>query len=157
MDDEIRRLGPVIQNEPPREGAFRGLAFRTGQRRCAILAASFEQFAAPHEWRFVVKGGREHWLGVPRQVDEVLARLRVIAGISPYLFASRRAETGHLASVQKSPGRLKETTGIDLRMACGRPLAGTCKGPVPTLNDQLPELPERRAVNAGLDRRGSFR
>jgi integrase len=58
---------------------------RTGQRRGEILAATFEQLAAPCEWRFIVKGGREHWLGLPQQVDAVLARLRVLAGKSPYI------------------------------------------------------------------------
>ena len=110
-DDEIRRLWPAIQNEPPREAAFWELAFCTGQRKGEILAATFEQFATPHEWRFIVKGGREHWLGLPRQVDDILARLRVLAGKSPYIFASREAESGHLATLQKSLGRLRSATG----------------------------------------------
>jgi integrase len=115
-DDEIGRLWPAIQDEPPREAAFWEFAFRTGQRRGEIIAATFEQFISPHEWRFIVKGGREHWLGVPRQVDELVARLRVLAGKSLYLFASRRAETGHLATVQKSLGRLKNAVGAEFRI-----------------------------------------
>jgi len=115
-DDEIQKLWPAIQDEPPRESAFWEFAFRTGQRRGEILGATFGQFAAPHEWRFIVKGGREHWLGLPRQVDDVLARLRVLAGKSEYIFASRRAEAGHLATVQKSHGRLRKATGIDFRI-----------------------------------------
>jgi integrase len=115
-DDEIRKLWPAIQDEPPRESAFWEFAFRTGQRRGEILGATFEQFAAPREWRFVVKGGREHWLGLPRQVDELLARLRVLAGKSPYAFASRRAEAGYLRSVQKSLARLKNAVGADFRI-----------------------------------------
>jgi integrase len=115
-DDEIRSLWPAIQDEPPREAAFWEFAFRTGQRRGEIIAATFEQFTSPHEWRFIVKGGREHWLGLPRQVDELMARLRVLAGKSAYVFASRRAETGHLATVQKSLGRLKEAIGAEFRI-----------------------------------------
>jgi integrase len=115
-DDEIRKLWPAIQDEPPREAAFWELAFRTGQRRGELLGATFEQFAAPSEWRFIVKGGREHWLGLPCQVDDVLARLRVLAGKSPYVFASRTAGSGHLATLQKSLGRLKSRTGIDFRI-----------------------------------------
>jgi integrase len=115
-DDEIRRLWPAIHDEPPREAAFWELAFRTGQRKGEIIAATFEQFAVPHEWRFIVKGGREHWLGLPRQVDELLDRLSVLAGKSPYVFASRRAGTGHLATVQKSLGRLKKAIGADFRI-----------------------------------------
>jgi hypothetical protein len=38
-DDEIRRLWPAIQEEPPREAAFWEFAFRTGQRRGEIMAA----------------------------------------------------------------------------------------------------------------------
>lgn len=115
-DDEIKRLWPAIQDEPPLEVAFWELAFRTGQRRGELLAATFEQFAAPHEWRFIVKGGREHWLGLPRQVDEILVRLRILAGRSPYILASRKGESGHLATVQKSHARLKNATGIDFRI-----------------------------------------
>ncbi len=115
-DDEIRTLWPAIQDEPPREAAFWEFAFRTGQRRGEIMAATFEQFAAAHEWRFIVKGGREHWLSLPRQVDELVGRLRVLAGKSPYLFASRRAEAGHLATVQKSLGRLKKAVGAEFRI-----------------------------------------
>jgi integrase len=115
-DDEIRRLWPAIQDEPPREAAFWEFAFRTGQRRGEIIAATFDQFAFPQEWRFIVKGGREHWLGLPRQLDDLVARLRVLAGKSPYVFASRRAETGHLATVQKSLGRLKKAIGAEFRI-----------------------------------------
>jgi integrase len=64
-DDEIRALWPVIQDEPPRKAAFWEFAFRTRQRRGEIMAATFEQFVAPHEWRFLVKGGREHWRSPP--------------------------------------------------------------------------------------------
>src|SRR5262249_34237690 len=105
-DDEIKRLWPAIQDEPPREAAFWEFAFRTGQRRGEILGATFEQFAAPQEWRFIVKGGREHWLGLPRQVDEILGRLRVLAGKSPYIFANRTSEDGCLATLQQSLGPL---------------------------------------------------
>jgi integrase len=115
-DDEIQRLWPAIQDEPPRESAFWEFAFRTGQRRGEILAATFEQFAVPGEWRFVVKGGREHWLGLPRQVEELLARLRVLAGKSQFAFASRTAEAGYLRSVQKSLGRLKKAIGTEFRI-----------------------------------------
>ncbi len=101
-DDEIRRLWPAIQDEPPREAASWELAFRTGQRKGEILTATFEQFATPDEWRLIVTGGREHWLGLPRQVGDILARLRVLAGKSTYIFASREADSGHLATVQKS-------------------------------------------------------
>jgi len=113
-DDEIRRLWPAIQDEPPREAAFWELAFRTGQRKGEILTATFEQFAAPDEWRFIVKGGREHWLGLPRQVGDILGRLRVLAERSTYIFASREADSGHLATVQKSLGRLKKgSSGLE--------------------------------------------
>lgn len=105
-----------MQDEAPREAAFWEFALRTGQRRGEILGATFEQFVAPHEWRFTVKGGREHWLGLPRQVEELLARLRILAGRSPFLFARSGAEGGHLASVQKSHGRLRKATGIDFRI-----------------------------------------
>ena len=115
-DDEVRRLWPAIQDEPPREAAFWELAFRTGQRKGEILNATFEQFATPDEWRFIVKGGREHWLGLPRQVGDILGRLRVLAGRSTYIFASREADSGHLATVQKSLGRLKKATDIDFRI-----------------------------------------
>ena len=115
-DEEINKLWPAIQEEPPREAAFWEFAFRTGQRRGEIIGATFEQFASPHEWRFIVKGGREHWLGLPTQVDELVARLRILAGKSPYLFASRRAETGHLATVQKSLARLKTAIGAEFRI-----------------------------------------
>lgn len=115
-DDEIKKLWPAIQQEPPREAAFWEFAFRTGQRRGEVIGATFEQFASPHEWRFIVKGGREHWLGLPTQVDDLVARLRVLAGRSPFVFASRRAETGHLATVQKSLGRLKNAIGAEFRI-----------------------------------------
>jgi integrase len=116
LDEEIKALWRAMQDEPPREAAFWEMAFRTGQRKSEIMGATFEQFAAEHEWRFTVKGGREHWLGLPWQVDDVLARLRVLAGKSPSVFASRRAEAGHLATVQKSHGRLRAATGIDFRI-----------------------------------------
>jgi integrase len=115
-DEEINKLWPAIQEEPPREAAFWEFAFRTGQRRGEIIGATFQQFASPHEWRFIVKGGREHWLGLPTQVDELVARLRILAGKSPYVFASRRAETGHLATVQKSLARLKKAIGAEFRI-----------------------------------------
>ena len=134
-DDEIRGLWPAIQDEPPREAAFWEFAFRTGQRRGEIIGATFEQFVAPHEWRFIVKGGREQWLGLPRQVDELVARLTVLAGKSPYLFASRRAESGHLATLQKSLGRLKKAIGADFRIHDVRRTVATKLGALGTTDD----------------------
>jgi integrase len=148
-DDEIKRLWPAIQDEPPREAAFWELAFRTGQRRGEILAATFEQFAAPQEWRFIVKGGREHWLGLPRQVDEVLARLRVLAGKSPYIFASRTADSGHLATVQKSLGRLKSATGIDFRIHDIRRTVATKLGALGITDDVVSRVLSHSAGGGG--------
>jgi integrase len=134
-DDEIRKLWPAIQEEPPREAAFWEFAFRTGQRRGEIISATFEQFTAPQEWRFIVKGGREHWLGLPRQVEELVARLRVLAGKSLYLFASRRAETGHLATVQKSLGRLKKAIDAEFRIHDIRRTVATKLGTLGIMDD----------------------
>jgi integrase len=148
-DDEIRSLWPAIQDEPPREAAFWEFAFRTGQRRGEILGAAFEQFAAPHEWHFVVKGGREHWLGLPRQVDELVARLRILAGKSPHLFASRRAEAGHLATVQKSHGRLRKATGIDFRIHDIRRTAATKLGALGVSDDVVSRVLSHSAGGGG--------
>ncbi|HEV8578406.1 MAG TPA: tyrosine-type recombinase/integrase [Thermoanaerobaculia bacterium] len=148
-DDEIRRLWPAIQDEPPREAAFWELAFRTGQRKGEILAATFEQFAAPHEWRFIVKGGREHWLGLPRHVDDILARLRVLAGKSPYIFASREAESGHLATLQKSLGRLKSATGIDFRIHDIRRTVATKLGSLGITDDVVSRVLSHSAGGGG--------
>lgn len=148
-DDEIRKLWPAIQDEALRESAFWEFAFRTGQRRGEILGATFEQFVAPGEWRFVVKGGREHWLGLPRQVEEVLTRLRVLAGKSPYLFASRRAEAGHVASVQKSHGRLQEATGIDFRIHDVRRTVATKLGTLGVADDVVSRVLSHSSAGAG--------
>jgi integrase len=148
-DDEIKRLWPAIQEEPPREAAFWELAFRTGQRRGEILAATFEQFAAPCEWRFIVKGGREHWLGLPRQVDVVLARLRVLAGKSPNIFASRTSESGHLATVQKSLARLKSATGIDFRIHDIRRTVATKLGALEITDDVVSRVLSHSAGGGG--------
>jgi integrase len=149
MDDEIIRLWPAIQDEPPREAAFWEFAFRTGQRRGEILGATFDQFAAPREWRFIVKGGREHWLGLPRQVDDVLARLRVLAGRSPCLFASRTAEAGHLASVQKSLGRLEKATGIEFRIHDIRRTVATKLGALGVTDDVVSRVLSHSAGGGG--------
>ena len=154
-DDEIKRLWPAIQDEPPREAAFWEIAFRTGQRRGEIIAATFDQFAVPQEWRFIVKGGREHWLGLPRQVDELVARLRVLAGKSAYVFASRRAETGHLATVQKSLGRLKRAIGAEFRIhdirrtvatKLGRSASRTTSCPECSATPEVAERPSREGT-----------
>jgi integrase len=148
-DDEIKALWPVIQEEPPREAAFWEFAFRTGQRRGEIMAATFEQFAAPHEWRFLVKGGREHWLGLPRQLDELLTRLRVLAGKSPYVFASRRAESGHLATLQKSLGRLKQAIGADFRIHDIRRTVATKLGALGITDDVVSRVLSHSAGGGG--------
>jgi integrase len=148
-DDEIKRLWPVIQDEPPREAAFWELSFRTGQRKGEILAATFEQFAAPLEWRFIVKGGREHWLGLPRQVDDILARLRVLAGKSPFILASRTADSGHLATVQKSLGRLKSVTGIDFRIHDIRRTVATKLGALGITDDVVSRVLSHSAGGGG--------
>jgi integrase len=148
-DDEIRRLWPAIQDEPPREAAFWEFAFRTGQRTGEIIAAMFEQFSAPHEWRFIVKGGREHWLGLPRQVDEILGRLRILAGKSPYVFASRRAETGHLATVQKSLGRLKKAIGADFRIHDIRRTVATKLGALGITDDVVSRVLSHSVAGGG--------
>jgi integrase len=148
-DDEIKTLWPAIHEESPREAAFWEFAFRTGQRRGEILGATFEQFAAPHEWHFIVKGGREHWLGLPRQVDDLVARLRILAGKSPHLFASRRAEAGHLASVQKSHGRLRTATGIDFRIHDIRRTAATKLGALGVSDDVVSRVLSRSAGGGG--------
>jgi integrase len=148
-DDEIRRLWPAIQDEPPREAAFWEFAFRTGQRRGEIIGATFEQFAAPHEWRFVVKGGREHWLGVPPQVDDIVSRLRVLAGKSPYVFASRRAESGHLATLQKSLGRLKKALGADFRIHDVRRTVATKLGALGVTDDVVSRVLSHSAGGGG--------
>jgi integrase len=148
-DDEINRLWPAIQDEPPREVAFWELAFRTGQRRGEILMARFEQFAAPQEWRFIVKGGREHWLGLPHQVDQIIARLRVLAGRSPYVFASRTAEAGHVATVQKSLGRLKRATGIEFRIHDIRRTVATKLGALGVTDDVVSRVLSHSAGGGG--------
>ncbi len=148
-DDEIRKLWPVIQDEPPREAAFWELAFRTGQRKGEILGATFEQFAAPSEWRFIVKGGREHWLGLPRQVDDVLGRLRVLAGKSTYILASREADSGHLATVQKSLGRLRSATAIDFRIHDIRRTVATQLGVLGIADDVVSRVLSHSAGGGG--------
>lgn len=148
-DDEIRALWPAIQNEPPREAAFWEFAFRTGQRRGEIIAATFEQFAVPQEWHFIVKGGREHWLGLPRQADELLARLRVLAGKSPYVFASRRAEAGHVATVQKSLGRLKQAIGAHFRIHDIRRTVATKLGALGVSDDVVSRVLSHSAGGGG--------
>jgi len=148
-DEEIKILWPAIQDEPPREAAFWEFALRTGQRRGEILGATFEQFAVPHEWRFIVKGGREHWLGLPRQVDDLVARLRILAGKSRHLFASRRAEAGHLASVQKSHGRLRTATGIDFRIHDIRRTAATKLGALGISDDVVSRVLSHSAGGGG--------
>jgi integrase len=148
-DDEIKGLWPAILEEPPREAAFWELAFRTGQRRGEILGATFEQFAAPQEWRFIVKGGREHWLGLPRQMDQVIARLRVLAGKSPYVFASRTAEAGHLATVQKSLGRVKSATGIEFRIHDIRRTVATKLGTLGVTDDVVSRVLSHSAGGGG--------
>jgi integrase len=148
-DDEIRRLWPVIHDEPAREAAFWELAFRTGQRRGEIIAATFEQFAVTHEWRFIVKGGREHWLGLPRQVDEILGRLRVLACKSPYVFASRRAESGHLATLQKSLGRLRKATDIAFRIHDIRRTVATKLGALGITDDIVSRVLSHSAGGGG--------
>ena len=64
-DEEIGKVWRAMQDESPRESAFWEPAFRTGQPRGELLGTTFEQFAAPHEWRLIVKCGRDHWLGLP--------------------------------------------------------------------------------------------
>jgi integrase len=148
-DDEIRRLWPAIQDEPPREAAFWELAFRTGQRKGEILTATFEQFAAPDEWRFIVKGGREHWLGLPRQVGDILGRLRVLAGKSTYIFASREADSGHLPTVQKSLGRLKSAIDTDFRIHDIRRTVATKLGALGITDDVVSRVLSHSAGGGG--------
>lgn len=121
-DQEIRRVWSAVDAETPAAAMFWMLAFRTGQRRGEILGATWEQLdLEAGVWKFAVKGGKDHWLGLPTQVVDGLRSHRALLDSVPYAVASRSpwlcwtARSGHLLSVQHTMGRLRSATGIDFR------------------------------------------
>jgi len=71
------------------------------------------------------------------------------AGKSAHVFASRRAESGHLATLQKSLGRLKKAIGADFRIHDIRRTVATKLGALGITDDVVSRVLSHSAGGGG--------
>ena len=114
-DAEIKTIWNSLVGLTYTAAMFFRLAFRTGQRREEVLQATFSQFDLEAGiWRLPVKGGKEHWLGLPTQAVQEIKLAQATAQGSPWVCASR-VNGGHFVGIQKALGKLRSISGVDFR------------------------------------------
>jgi len=125
---EIGAVWAAIRTEPLTARTFWKMAFYTGQRRGEILAARWENIDLKKGvWKLEVKGGKEHWLGLPHQAIRLLRETRALQGEKEWLCPAGSG-AGHRLAVQKSADRLRRITEVmfrphDVRRTVGTELA----------------------------------